>query len=264
MFGKKVRLARLRNAKSGKMLTVAIDHAVSGGILPGIENLPETVESILSAGPDAVILHKGSVETCLKDYAGRVGVIMQTCLYSVAEPDKGVQVGWVEEAIEIGADAVATATTIYGKYEMEDLAMLGALVRDARAVGMPVVAHSYPRGSLLPDSKRHNPEVVARCVREPAEIGADIVKTFYTGDSASFSQIVRQCPAMVVVAGGPKMETPRDVFTRALEVMDSGAAGITFGRNIWQAESPARMVEALKLIIHEGKGLSETEKFYTT
>ena len=172
MFGKKMRLARLRNAKSGKMLTVAIDHGISHGIQPGNENLHRTLEAILRGGPDAVVLHKGSIETCLKNYAGRVGVIMQTCVYSTAEPDKGIQVAWVEDAIQIGADAVATAPTIYGKYEMEDLAMLGALVRDARAVGMPVIAHSYPRGSLIPDGKRYTYDVVARCVRAATEVGA--------------------------------------------------------------------------------------------
>jgi DhnA family fructose-bisphosphate aldolase class Ia len=83
------------------------------------------------------------------------------------------------------------------------------------------------------------------------ELGVDIVKTFYTGSAESFARVVEMAsPALVVAAGGPRLETDADVLRMAYAVVQAGAAGITFGRNIWQSQNPAAIIRALKHILH--------------
>ena len=79
----------------------------------------------------------------------------------------------------------------------------------------------------------------------------DIVKTFYTGDIESYRRVVASCPSPLVVSGGPKLPGIRDVFTMTFDAISAGARGVTYGRNVWQAENPGAMIRALKHIIHE-------------
>ena len=90
------------------------------------------------------------------------------------------------------------------------------------------------------------------------ELGVDIVKTFYTGSAETFAQVVETAaPALVVAAGGPRLETDADVLCMAYDVVQARAAGITFGRNIWQSEEPSRMIRALRHIVHDGGSVDE-------
>ena len=87
------------------------------------------------------------------------------------------------------------------------------------------------------------------------ELGVDIIKTFYTGSAESFAQVVEMAaPALVVAAGGPKLETDADVLRMAENVVQAGAAGITFGRNVWQCCDPAGLIRALKVVVHGKEG----------
>jgi DhnA family fructose-bisphosphate aldolase class Ia len=85
------------------------------------------------------------------------------------------------------------------------------------------------------------------------ELGVDIVKTFYTGSAETFAQVVEMAvPALVVAAGGPRLETDGDVLRMAYDVVQAGADGITFGRNIWQSDDVTGIIGALKHILHAG------------
>ena len=91
-----------------------------------------------------------------------------------------------------------------------------------------------------------------RALRVPAaaELGTDIVKTWYTGSTAEFAKVVEGTPAIVVAAGGAPATSPLDVLKQAASVVEAGAHGMTAGRNIWGAEDPGKMVAALKAVIH--------------
>jgi class I fructose-bisphosphate aldolase len=90
------------------------------------------------------------------------------------------------------------------------------------------------------------------------EVGVDIVKTFYTGSAETFAQVVQMAaPALVVAAGGPRLETDADVLQMAEQVRQAGAAGLTFGRNVWQSRNPAGMIRALGQILHHDGSVNE-------
>jgi class I fructose-bisphosphate aldolase len=159
----------------------------------------------------------------------------------------------VEDAVRLGADAIAMALTVGSPHQAALLDNLAALVREAERAGMPVVVHAYPNGELVPPDEVYTAERVGYASRLAMELGVDIVKTFYTGSVESFARVVEMAaPALVVAAGGPRLETDADVLRMARAVVQAGAAGLTFGRNIWQSDDPAGLIQALKRILHEG------------
>lgn len=257
-LGKEIRLERLRNSASGRILTVAVDHAPSYGVLPGLERIQQVVDRVANAGPDALLLMRGSAARCFRPHAGRVALILKSSTLSPYHPQNDVWVSPVEDAIRLGADAIAMALTVGSPHQAVLLSNVAALVGEAQRAGMPVVVHAYPNGELVPPEEVHSPERVGYAARLAMELGVDIVKTFYTGSAESFSRVVEvAAPVLVVAAGGPRLESDADVLRMAQAVVQAGAAGLTFGRNIWQSADPAALIHALKLILHQNGTVDE-------
>jgi DhnA family fructose-bisphosphate aldolase class Ia len=251
LLGKEIRLQRLKNPASGRILTVAVDHAPSYGVLPGLEAIQQVVDRVAGAGPDALLLMKGTAARCFGPHAGRVALILKSSTLSPYHSQHDVWVSPVEDALRLGADAIAMALTVGSPHQAALLDNLAALVRQAEGVGLPVVVHAYPNGELVPPDEVYTAERVGYASRLAMELGVDIVKTFYTGSAESFARVVEMAaPALVVAAGGPRLETDADVLRMARAVVQAGAAGLTFGRNIWQSDDPAGLIEALKGILH--------------
>jgi len=95
-------------------------------------------------------------------------------------------------------------------------------------------------------------DVVKHVARIGAELGADIIKTNYTGDPDSFREVVRGCPVPVVMAGGPKTNTDEEFCEMVYGCIQAGGAGVAAGRNVFQHEDPTSMVKVLCGIVHEG------------
>lgn len=251
-LGKEIRLQRLKNPTSGRILTVAVDHAPSYGVLPGLERMQQVVDRVASAGPDALLLMKGTAARCFRPYAGCIALILKSSTLSPYHPQHDVWVSSVQDAVRLGADAIAMALTVGSPDQAALLAHLAALVREAERAGMPVIVHAYPNGELVPPGEVYSAGRVGYASRLATELGVDIVKTFYTGSAESFYRVVEMAaPALVVAAGGPRLETDADVLRMAHSVVQAGAAGLTFGRNIWQSADPASLICALKHILHE-------------
>jgi fructose-bisphosphate aldolase, class I len=251
-LGKDIRMNRLKNSLSGKILTVALDHAPSYGVLAGLEDIQGMLNIVAGAEPDAILLMKGIAERCFYPYAGKVALIMKCSSLSPYHPNRDVWVSSVEDALRLGADAIAMALTFGSENQATLLENLSRLVREAERSALPVVVHAYPNGDMVPIEECFTAARVGYAARAAMEIGVDIVKTFYTGTGESFAQVVEMtAPALVVAAGGPRLETDADVLQMAYEVTRSGAAGITFGRNVWQSSDPGLMIEALKQVVHK-------------
>jgi DhnA family fructose-bisphosphate aldolase class Ia len=258
MLGKEIRIQRMKNPASGRIFTVAIDHAPSYGVLNGIEGVQGVIDRVAGARPDAILLMKGVAERCFEPYAGHVALILKCSTLSPYHPQHDVWVNSVEDAVRLGADAIAMALTVGSPNQAQLVSNLGTLVREAEQVGMPVIVHSYPNGEMVPPDELYTVKRVGYASRLATELGVDIVKTFYTGSAESFAQIVEMAaPALVVAAGGPRLDTDADVLRIVSDVVKAGAAGITFGRNIWQSTNPATIIRALKHILHEGGSVDE-------
>ncbi len=253
-MGKLMRLRRLQNIVSGRILTVAIDHAPSYGVMAGIEDIRCVIDQVASCGPDAMLLMRGTAERCFPAHAGRISLILKCSTLSPMHPEEDVLVASVEDAVRLGADAVAMAVTIGSPRQPEILRSLAGLVREAERLGMPVVAHAYPNGSLVPPGERYSVARAGYASRLVMELGVDIVKTFYTGSAESFAKVVElAAPALVVAAGGARLESRDDVLAMAAAVVRAKAAGITFGRNVWQDPDIPGVMGALRDIVHGGR-----------
>jgi fructose-bisphosphate aldolase/2-amino-3,7-dideoxy-D-threo-hept-6-ulosonate synthase len=119
---------------------------------------------------------------------------------------------------------------------------------------MPLLAMMYPRGKKI--KTENDVENVKLAARVAAELGADIVKTVYTGDPDSFREVTRGCPVPVVVAGGSKTDD-RTTLELIEGAMAGGAAGISIGRNAFQHRTPDRFVRAAACIVHHNKSVDE-------
>jgi len=262
-FGKEIRWRRLFHRASGRMVTLAIDHgtAYKFELPPALASIAETVRMFLQDPPDAIVAQEGLFGEVLKPFAGKVPLILQTISITPSAPDDSYVVSTVEDAVALGADAVAMAVSVGGAAQRSALSMLGELVRRARPLGLPVIAHVYPLGEAFRGAE-YSPSAVAYSARAGAEVGADVVKVHYTGDRESFAKIVRDTPIGVVAAGGPRLESAGAVLAMARDVAWSGALGLTIGRNLWEDPRPAALLKAIHSVVHENVSPEDAERTY--
>ncbi|MFB3888517.1 MAG: 2-amino-3,7-dideoxy-D-threo-hept-6-ulosonate synthase [Candidatus Bathyarchaeia archaeon] len=246
--GKKRRLNRILQA-DGKTVIVPMDHGVSVGPIKGIENMQQTIDRLLQGGADAIVVHKGIAK---RTETPTAGLIVHLSAISNLTPNchNKIQVCTVQEAFRLGADAVSVHVNVGAEEESRMLRVLGKVADKCDAYGMPLLAMMYPRGPRI--KNEHAPDAVAHAARLGAELGADIVKTNYTGTVETFRAVVESCPVPVVIAGGPKAKTVEEVLQTTHEAMQAGSMGLSIGRNVFQHENPTLMVKALAAIVHKG------------
>jgi len=252
-IGKQIRLERIINRNSGNTVIVPVDHGVSVGPIPGIEDMVSTISDIAEGGANAVIMHKGIVGVGHRGYGRDIGLIIHLSGgTSLSEtPNNRVQVTSVKEAVRLGADAVSVHVNVGSENEGDMLHNLGMVAEQCNEYGMPLLAMMYPRGKKV--EKEHDVKYVKHAARVGAELGADIVKTVYTGDKESFKQVIRGCPVPVVIAGGPKIDSDEDLYKMVRDAMDCGAKGISIGRNVFQAKDRVAVTKKLCKIVHGEK-----------
>jgi len=258
--GKSVRLERIFNRKTHKTIIVPMDHGVSSGPIAGLTDMPKIVNKVADGGANAVLLHKGIVRHGHRGYGRDIGLILHLSASTSLAPDPNnkVLVTSVEEALKLGADAVSVHINIGAENEADMLRELGEVSQECTEWGMPLLAMMYPRGKKI--TSEHDVEVVKLAARAGAELGADMIKTNYTGDLDSFKEVTEGCPIPLVIAGGPKMNTTEDVLQMVKDAMEAGAVGTSIGRNVFQADDPTKMVEAMAAVIHDGKSVEEAMK----
>ncbi len=252
--GKRRRLKRIFR-DDGKTVIVPMDHGVTLGPVTGLVNMQEIIDRLSKAGVEAVVLHRGVAKHVDTGKAGLI-VHLSGITRLGSDPNNKVQVCSVEEALRIGADAVSVHVNIGAEKECEMLAKLGKVADDCDRYGMPLLAMIYPRGPKI--KNEHALEHVAHAARLGAELGADLIKTNYTGDIETFREVVRGCPVPVIVAGGPKAETVQEVLQMVHDSIKAGGAGISIGRNVFQHENPTNMVKALSAIVHAGASVKKS------
>ena len=264
MLGKKVRMSRLVNAKSNKMMAITVDHAISRGIAPmtGLHQIQNTIDRIILGRPDAMTMTKGIAEHCMWDHAGQVAMLMKVSNYSPVAPTKDTVFGSVDEAIRMGADAVSMGAMTLGDFQGEQFEIIGKYSEECMAKGMPLIGHVYPKGESVPADKRTAWENIAYCVRSACELGMDIVKTTYTGDPDSMAKVVSCVPSSfrVVIQGGDACKTLDDYLQMTRDAMDCVVGVVTMGRFVCDYKDVTALVIALRYLIHEGYSVKETKE----
>lgn len=259
-IGKAIRLERILDRRTHRTVIVPMDHGISVGPIAGIIDMPATVDRVAEGGANAVLGHMGLPLHGHRGYGRDIGLIVHLSASSSIGPDPNhkVLVTRVEDAIRVGADAVSIHVNVGAEDEAEMLRDLGRVARTCDLWGMPLIAMMYPRGPKV--KSEHGVEFVKLASRIGSELGADIIKTNYTGSPESFREVVEGCSVPVVIAGGPKVDTERDLLQMVYDAISVGGAGVAFGRNIFQAEDPTLLVRRLCAVVHHGCSADEALK----
>jgi len=267
--GKSVRLGRLFDRESRRSVIVAADHGI-GGAPAGLEDFAGALAPIVAAGPDALILTPGGA----RQAAGLLGARGAPALMVAVDAACGATLPGgasrgetyrihttVEDALRLGAD-VLKMLLIFGRESLEahteNLLQVARVAHACEAWGVPLLVEPVVWGAAASDEERRSPRVLRHICRIGVELGADVLKVPYPGDPETFQALVSELPVPVVILGGPRMERPRDVVAVAAGAVAAGAAGLAFGRNIFQASDPPALVRALRRVVHEGAAVEQS------
>lgn len=261
MPGKTLRMQRILSPLTGRTVIIPLDHGAGEGPMPGIEDMEQVVREISLGGANAIIGHFGmgmnAAHAKQPETAFIYHLSVSTRVNATDKNDK-VLVNSVERALCMGADGISVHVNVGSLNESQQLADLGFVAGECHKYGLPLIAMMYPRGEgLTADPK--SLDMVALAARVGAELGADIVKTYYTGDKESFAKVCASCPVPVVIAGGAK-GGDREVLQMVKDVIDAGGAGVTMGRNVFQHAKRQAFVEAICAIVHDDASVDEALK----
>jgi DhnA family fructose-bisphosphate aldolase class Ia len=252
------RLNRIFN-EDGRALIVAMDHGLMDGPCKGLENPGETIKKIVKGGADAILTSYG-VSTHFAKELARVGLIMRvdggtTSIGTSKGP--GSLFYRVEDAVRLGADAVAVSGFPAAPDEQKSLANIATVIQKAHEWGVNVLAEMGPGGFDSAPEWRTT-ENLALSARVGAELGADIIKLPY---GSEFDKVTSGCYVPVVILGGAKRGKEQDMLADIKSAVDLGARGVAIGRNIWQSENPEAMTRAVAAILHENATIEAAMKY---
>ena len=243
-WGMENRLSQLIQA-DGHCFFLPIDHGYFQGPTSCLEKPGETIKPLLPYC-DALFGTRGVLRSAV-DPAGSKPIILRVSGgASVLGKDLANEslTTSIEEILRLNAAAVGISIFVGSDYERESLMNLSEIVNQCEDFGIPVMAVTAVGKEL----EKRDARYLALCSRIAAELGARVVKTYWCKD---FDKVVAGCPVPVVMAGGPKCETEKEVLDFVYDGMQNGAIGLNLGRNVWQNPNPVAMMKALHAIIHE-------------
>ncbi len=240
---------------NGNALIVAFDHGMIDGPAKGMEQPASTLPQIVKGGADAILTTFGMATRFAKELAP-LGLILRldgggTKLGNMDGP--GAQFYTIEDALRLGADAVAVSTFPGSPKEESTLETLAQVAAEAHAWGLPVMGEMVP-GGFDSGPEFRSTESIAVAARVAAELGADWVKIPYAKD---FEQVTKGCYVPAVILGGAKKGSERTMLETVKASLVAGGVGVAIGRNIFQAHNPAAMTAAVAAILHNDASVDE-------
>jgi len=254
--GKHARMERI--GTDGRYVVVPMDHGLTMGAVTGLADIESTIDAVTAGGADAVLTQRG-IAPRVHDSKNGAGYIVHLNGSTTIGPDEMDKrhTGTVEDAVRAGADAVSFHINVGSEYEPDQITQLSEVTRTADRLGMPTLAMTYARGH---DVRDDDPEAFAEDLGHAArlgeELGADLIKTAYSGTPGTFERVVESTRLPVVIAGGSK-GTDRETLSMVRGAMDAGAAGVSMGRSIFQHDDPGAIAAAVAAVVHEDAGASE-------
>jgi DhnA family fructose-bisphosphate aldolase class Ia len=263
MQGKKLRLRRLFS--KGRTVIVPMDHPVYFGPLPGIADPTALVRDVAATPADGILLTLATLDR-VAPVLGGLGTIARldgthTRLGShLIEIDR---ISSVEHAVAAGADAAVLNIYVGADNERELLRKLGETAEACERWGLPLIGEMIPIGALAGHygkkaeiGEEELADQIALSARVGAEVGADIIKTNYTGSPETFRRVIEGASVPVIVAGGPCGKSVADLLRTVEACVKAGAAGICMGRKVWGRPNRRDVLGALSRIVHGGEPAS--------
>ncbi len=261
MNGKQFRLERfLRRSNrpdgdEGKLVVAAVDHGAFHGPIAGLEDIRRACSQLTEA--DGVLMAQGSIRHVadLFTHPGAPCLLTRLAWNSSYGSQWGYRqahhrrLSTVADAVRKGADVVLASLALHTGNEEVDARNVGLfsdLVQEAERLGVPIVGEYFPAAAGEMSSEELHQDIRIGC-RVIAELGADVIKTFYTGER--FSEVVASTPVPILVLGAEKTPTEREALMLASRATQAGARGIVFGRNVVQSVSPSGFIRAVRSVM---------------
>ncbi len=274
--GKSIRLKRVWRHE--RAVIIPFDHGAHSGAVSGLENVVRLAERIAGTDADAILVTPGVLKK-IAPVAGSFGIIVRMdggfTKFAPAVTDYD-NFQSIEDVVGAGADAGIVFTFVGTSVEKESIVRLGRLAAASGRWGLPIVSEVLPPGLLANHfgsdlfasgaTDREIQQQTMDVCRIAAEAGADVIKTRYSGSVEGFRSVIRSCGVPVIVAGGPALTTQgrkgvaEGILQLASDSMRAGAAGVIFGRNVWQHPAMEKMIGALCAIVHEGSSVASALK----
>ncbi len=258
MDGAELRLGRLFDRDSGRAFIAAFDHGLAAGVPPGAGRPLEIVERLIACEPDGILLSPGMLKKSAHLFAFRgapVPLLRADFAFlneHLKETGEGYRVLCTPaEAAALGAGCVVMFLILgveAGEVFADNAAAVAGAAREAHEVGLPLMVEATLWGSRIADKR--DPELLAFVCRLAAELGADAIKTEYTGDPERMATVVEGCPVPILTLGGPKTDSEEALLGATRGAMEAGVRGVVYGRNIWQAENPQKISASIREVVH--------------
>ena len=241
-WGMKNRLSRIIKSDTGRAVMLAVDHGYFLGPTSGLEEPDKTIKPLLPFA-DSLMLTRGVLRNCV-DATNDIPIVLRVSggnsIVGEDLSNEGITVA-IKDALRLNVAAVALSIYVGSKYEHQTLINLARLIDEAQDYGIPVLAVTAVGKEMTRDAR-----YLSLCCRIAAELGAQMVKTYYCDD---FQKVIKTCPIPVVIAGGKKIPE-RDALQLAYNAISKGAVGVDMGRNIFQSKYPVAMIKAVREIVH--------------
>ncbi len=239
MTGKARRLKRLLAGKWGRCVLIPFDHGPWLGPVRGIDRPREITGKVLAGGANALLVTPGFLQDVCDLVGPEKAIVLRVSLSAglSSEATQEVPAVTTTTAARMDADAVAVSIFFGRGSEASIMHWLGNLIEDCYGLDIPVLAEMMP-----PPARSYEPEAIAHAARIGMELGADIVKTNYCGDVEAFEQVVASTAVPILIAGGPSQDNDDETLRMAQDAVRAGAAGVAFGRRVWQADDPEGLV----------------------
>lgn len=253
-WGMKNRLSRIIKPATGKAVMLAVDHGYFLGPTGGLEVPQKTIVPLLPFA-DSLMLTRGVLRNCIPAQTNIPIVLRVSGGNSILDEDlsnEDITVS-IEDAVRLNVSAMALSIYVGSPYQHKTITNLAKLVDQGEARGIPVLAVTAVGKNMVRDER-----YLSLSCRIAAEIGAHIVKTYYC---EKFEKLVKKCPVPVVIAGGKKV-SELEALQLTYNAIHDGAIGVDMGRNIFQAEAPVAMIQAVRSIVHGGNSVKKASSLY--
>jgi putative autoinducer-2 (AI-2) aldolase len=245
--------------QDGRCFYLPIDHGYFQGPTRSLERPGETVKPLLRYA-DALFVTRGVLRAAIPPENAKPIILRVSGGNSMAGgdlADEGLTTS-IDDILRINATAVGLSVYIGSDYQHQTLMNLSELVNRCEPYGIPVMAVT----AVGREMEKRGARYLGLACRIAAELGARVVKTYWCDDG--FEKVVQGCPVPVVIAGGPKCETEREVFEFVHDGISRGAVGVNLGRNVWQNPNPVAVMRALYAIIHKKASVEEAVEIFET
>ena len=242
-WGTQNRLSRIFDPATGRTVMLAIDHGYFQGPTTGLERVDVNIVPLLQHC-DALMVTRGVLRTMIPPTFAR-GIVLRasggpTVLRELSDEEIAVD---PDEMCRLGVAALAVQVFVGGPFETKSVHNMTRLVDIGNRLGIPVFAVTAVGKDMARDAKYFR-----LACRVCAELGAHFVKTYYIPEG--FETVTASCPVPIVMAGGKKLPE-LEALTMAHKAIAEGASGVDMGRNIFQSEAPAAMLQAVRKVVHE-------------